>query len=101
MSSHHAFSDCILYGMKFWNMPKIPRDISGRKLVLLLAKMGYLVVRQAGSHIRLECIIADKAHRLTIPDHDSMKIGTLSGILTDIAEFHGIEKAEVARIIFS
>ncbi len=81
-------------------MPKIPRDVSGRKLVQHLAGMGYLVVRQTGSHIRLECVIAHKTHRLTIPDHDALKIGTLSGILADIAAFHGITKVDVTERVF-
>ncbi len=81
-------------------MPKIPRDVSGRKLVQHLAGMGYFVVRQTGSHIRLECINGDKVHPLTIPDHDFLKIGTLSGILADIAEFHGVQKADVTARLF-
>ncbi len=32
---------------------KIPRDISGRKFIRLLAKYEYEVTRQVGSHIRL------------------------------------------------
>lgn len=81
-------------------MSKIPRNVSGRKLVQHLFGMGYIMTRQTGSHIRLECIIADKTHRLTIPDHNSLKVGTLSGILADIAEFHGIHKADVTERLF-
>ncbi len=81
-------------------MPEIRRNVSGRELVQRLARLDYFVVRQTGSHIRLGCSIVGKVHRLTIPDHDSLKIGTLSGILADIAEFHGIEKIAATVRIF-
>jgi predicted RNA binding protein YcfA (HicA-like mRNA interferase family) len=32
---------------------KIPRDISGSKLIQLLAQVGYETTRQTGSHVRL------------------------------------------------
>ena len=33
---------------------KLPRDIGGEDLIKLLAKFGYEVVRQTGSHVRLK-----------------------------------------------
>ncbi|HUT98854.1 MAG TPA: type II toxin-antitoxin system HicA family toxin [bacterium] len=32
---------------------KLPRDVSGVKLARRLGKLGYVVTRQTGSHIRL------------------------------------------------
>ena len=32
---------------------KLPRDLSGRELAAVLAKLGYQVTRQTGSHMRL------------------------------------------------
>jgi predicted RNA binding protein YcfA (HicA-like mRNA interferase family) len=32
---------------------KLPRDVSGSDLVKALAKLGYTVTRQTGSHMRL------------------------------------------------
>lgn len=77
---------------------KIPRDISGRELCKLLIVFGYHPTRQTGSHIRLATLFP-KEHHITIPYHDSIRIGTLSAILGDISEHLGISKEElVAKI---
>ena len=61
---------------------KLPRDLSGLELAKALSGVGYRVTRQTGSHIRLT---ADQPsqHHVTIPAHDPLKVGTLSGILGD------------------
>ena len=63
---------------------KIPRDLSGEELVRLLLRLGYIVVRQTGGHIRLTTT-ENGEHHITIPDHSPLHIGTLAGILGDIA----------------
>lgn len=57
---------------------KLPRDLSGRDLSKALRKLGYEITRQTGSHIRLTTQRKGE-HHLTIPDHASLKVGTLSG----------------------
>ncbi|HCL89909.1 MAG TPA: hypothetical protein DHW70_01075 [Candidatus Atribacteria bacterium] len=64
-------------------MPKIPRGISGRKLTKLLEKYGYKIIRESASHKRLISKYKDKEHKITIPDHNPIKIGTLNNILID------------------
>ena len=59
-------------------MPRIPRDVSGKKLVQLLKRYDYKVVRQIASHIRLVSMFNGVEHKITIPDHRSIKIGTLN-----------------------
>jgi len=81
-------------------MPKIPRDISGRELVKLLQKYGYSFDRECGSHIRLISLYKKKEHKITIPDHKSIKIGTLSAILKDIAEYLEIDKNSLLSELF-
>ena len=81
-------------------MPKIPRDISGRELAKLLNRYEYKIVRQAGSHIRLVSTYKLTEHRLTIPDHQPTKIGTLNNILNDIAEYLKISKQELINELF-
>jgi len=100
MNNHHAYFGCTSFVMKFWNMPKIPRDVSGKELVQCLGKLKYRVVRQTGSHIRLECTGETETHRLTIPDHNFLKIGTLNGILSDVAEFHCVGKSVIMETLF-
>lgn len=61
---------------------KLPQ-ISGLKLIKILNKKGFKVIRQKGSHIRLERRINEKIIRLTVPLHNKLKKGTLSRILKD------------------
>lgn len=59
---------------------KLPQ-ISGLDLVKKLAKKGFVVVRQRGSHIRLEKNTPDGTIKITIPNHSNLKKGTLHHIL--------------------
>ncbi len=73
---------------------KLPRDTDARELVKALQRVGYRVVRQSGSHIRL-LTEQPKPHALTIPNHSPLKLGTLSAILGDIARHRGMDKGEL------
>jgi predicted RNA binding protein YcfA (HicA-like mRNA interferase family) len=75
--------------------PKTPRDVSGSDLIKVLSKYGYSVVRQTGSHIRLSRSTGDTVHNLTIPNHNPMKLGTLSAILNDASTQLKISKDEL------
>jgi len=81
-------------------MPKIPRDISGNELSKILKKYGYDVVRQTGSHIRLISVYKEQEHRITIPHHHPIKIGTLNNILNDVAEYLEISKQTLISQLF-
>jgi len=80
---------------------RIPRDIDGKQLTILLAKYGYEVTRKTGSHIRLTSTIRGEKHHVTIPDHNPLRIGTLSAILVDIANYLDISKDEMIRRLFT
>jgi predicted RNA binding protein YcfA (HicA-like mRNA interferase family) len=80
---------------------RIPRDIDGRSLANLLTRFGYEVTRQTGSHIRLTSTICGGEHHVTIPDHKPLRIGTLSAILGDVANYLNMNKDEIIREIFS
>ena len=79
--------------------PRLPRDISGRQLAKALAQYDYQITRQTGSHLRLTTSINGE-HHVTVPDHDHLKIGTLSGILGAIARHLEISKTELAGRLF-
>lgn len=79
---------------------RLPRDISGDKLVSLLEQLGYQVSRQRGSHLRLSIRISDQEHHLTIPNHNPIKIGTLNSIVNDLASFHKLSKNELLEKLF-
>lgn len=63
---------------------RLPRDVSGRLLVKRLGVFGYRVTRQKGSHIRLTSMMHGE-HHITIPDHDTLRVGTLRSILGEVA----------------
>ena len=60
-------------------MPKLPL-VSGKTAVKVFIKIGYRIVRQRGSHIRLHHI--DK-RPLTVPDHKVLGKGLLRKLLRD------------------
>lgn len=78
---------------------KLPRDVSATDLIKALKKYQYSTSRQSGSHIRLTTQEKGE-HHLTIPNHDPIKIGTLSAILQDVAEHFNKSKEEVINEIF-
>ncbi len=57
--------------------------VSGRDTVKALTRAGFRVVRQRGSHIRLEKVQGGKTIKLTVPMHETLKKGTLRQIITD------------------
>jgi len=79
---------------------KLPRDINSQQLIKHLKPLGYLVTRQTGSHIRLTTIQQGE-HHITIPNHDPIKIGTLSAILSDIANHFNKTKDDLLKELFS
>jgi predicted RNA binding protein YcfA (HicA-like mRNA interferase family) len=63
-------------------MAKLPR-ISGREVVKCFEKIGYKVVRQRGSHIRLRHTIDKTRKPLSVPDHKELGKGLLRKLLRD------------------
>lgn len=61
---------------------KLPQ-ISGKELVKKLMKLGFVVTRQRGSHIRIEKNTKDRIIKITIPNHKLIKKGTLNRIIKD------------------
>jgi predicted RNA binding protein YcfA (HicA-like mRNA interferase family) len=78
----------------------LPHDLSGRELIRLLKRYGYESTRQVGSHIRLQSNLRGYVHSITIPDHDSLRIGTLNSILSDVAEYMGIDRGKLMQDLF-
>ncbi|ATU09311.1 type II toxin-antitoxin system HicA family toxin [Methanohalophilus portucalensis FDF-1] len=57
-------------------MPEMP-VISGQKAIKTLVKLGFVVVRQKGSHVFLQ----RENDTVTVPLHNPLKKGTLKSIL--------------------
>ena len=74
---------------------KLPRDLSGRDLVKgLVQHWDYRLVNQVGSHIVLQTD-TPAPHRVSVPDHDPLRVGTLNAILRAVAKAKGVSREEV------
>jgi predicted RNA binding protein YcfA (HicA-like mRNA interferase family) len=79
---------------------RLPRNLSGRELLGGLERaFGYRKVHQEGSHVILETG-SPRHHRIAIPDHRALRLGTLNGILRAVAQAQGLPKEEVIRLLF-
>ena len=63
-------------------MPKLPQ-VSAKKVINALEKVGYQVVRQKGSHIRLHHKTEKDRRPLTVPNHKIISKGLLRKLLRD------------------
>ena len=79
---------------------RLPRDLGGEDLARLLARYGYQGVRQTGSHMRLLASTKGFEHRITIPRHKPLRVGTLSKILKEVASYLEIDYQGLLRELF-
>ncbi|MGO9211354.1 MAG: type II toxin-antitoxin system HicA family toxin [Terriglobales bacterium] len=79
---------------------KLPRDLSGRELAKMLEPCGYRVTRQVGSHLRLTSTARGKEHHITVPAHMALRVGTLSGVLSEVASYLEIDRNQLAIKLF-
>ena len=77
-------------------MPKLPQ-VSGSDVLGLLQSLGYEVVRQRGSHIRLRKDTPLGEHTITIPAHRVLAKGTLNDTLNRISLWNNISKEDLIR----
>ena len=61
-------------------MPKLPR-ISGAEAIQALERLGFVQVRQRGSHVVMKLEAAEGAVGCAVPLHRELALGTLRGIL--------------------
>ncbi len=73
---------------------RLPRDVSGQQLVRALSRFGYEPVRQRGSHVRIRTML-DGEHFEAVPMHRALRVGTLSTLLSSIAQHHGLSIEEL------
>ena len=78
---------------------RLPGYIPASELIKLPEKLGYQISRQKGSHIRLTTTRHGE-HHITIPNHNPIRLGTLSSIITDIANHFKKAKEEIAKEVF-
>ena len=74
---------------------KIPRDLYGRDLAAVLCRRwDYKQVNQVGSHIILQTEVPGH-HRLSVPDHKPLRLGTLNAILRSVAAAKGVSREDL------
>jgi predicted RNA binding protein YcfA (HicA-like mRNA interferase family) len=77
---------------------KLPRGVSGDRLIRALERLGYGVIRQKGSHVRLRHE-GPPQHMITIPLHSPLRPGTLHGILSEVAQMRSIAIESLAELL--
>lgn len=66
-------------------MPKLPQ-VSGKDAIKAFGKIGFAIVHQRGSHVKLSRKIANQKQTIIVPLHKTLKTGTLrNGILKSIS----------------
>ncbi len=78
---------------------RLPRDVSGDDLAKALTDLGYRVTRQTGSHLRLTTLEGGE-HHITIPRHAALRVGTLAGILGDVAQHFALTREDLIERLF-
>ncbi|MCK4637557.1 MAG: type II toxin-antitoxin system HicA family toxin [Methanomicrobia archaeon] len=78
-------------------MSKLP-VISGDKLIKLLVNVGYEIIRQKGSHVRLRKITEAGEHNITVPKHSEIAKGTLNDILSKISIWNNMPKEQLIEM---
>ncbi|MDC0832087.1 type II toxin-antitoxin system HicA family toxin [Geitlerinema sp. CS-897] len=65
---------------------------------VLCRHWGYRVVHQQGSHIILD---TESPHhqRISIPNHNPLRLGTLNSILRAVASHKGVSKTDIVNTL--
>lgn len=74
---------------------KVPRDLSGSQLIKVLCRdWDYRQVNQEGSHVILQTETPGH-QRLSVPNHSTLRVGTLNAIVRAVATHKGVERQAV------
>jgi len=73
--------------------------VSGKRLLALLQNLNYTIIRQRGSHVRLEKETEAGMHKITIPYHNPISKGTLNDILKKVAVWNQISKEKLIELL--
>ena len=65
----------------------------------VLSRLGYEIIRQRGSHVRLGKQTEAGEHKITVPLHDELAKGTLNDILADVSIWNGISKDAIIEML--
>jgi predicted RNA binding protein YcfA (HicA-like mRNA interferase family) len=77
---------------------KLPRGVSGDSVIRALERLGYAVIRQKGSHVRLRHP-GPPVHAITVAVHNPLKTGSLHGILSEVAQMRSITVESIIDLL--
>lgn len=78
---------------------KLPRDLSGDDLARMLCReCRYRVIHQEGSHVILQTE-EPSHHRIAIPAHKALRVGTLNAILKSVARHTGMSRDKLIALL--
>jgi len=73
--------------------------VSGEKLIKVLSRLGYRIIRQRGSHVRLRKPTEAGDHNITVPLHDELAKGTFNDILSEVSIWNGISEDALIKML--
>ena len=77
---------------------KLQRGVSGDRVIRMLKHLGYSEIHQKGSHVKVRHP-GPPAHTITVPLHNPLKIGTLHGILADVAQTRSMTVEQLSELL--
>jgi predicted RNA binding protein YcfA (HicA-like mRNA interferase family) len=72
--------------------------VSADRVIRALERLGYVLLRQKGSHVRLR-YSGSPVHNVTVPMHNPLKSGTLHGILAEVAEMRSVPIESIFELL--
>ena len=79
-------------------MPKQP-VVSAKELIKVMAKLGYEIERQKGSHIRLRKSTPSGEQHITVPFKAEIAKGTLNDIINCLSKQNTLSKEEILKML--
>jgi predicted RNA binding protein YcfA (HicA-like mRNA interferase family) len=74
---------------------KVPRDLGGTELIKVLCRdWDYRQLHQEGSHVILQTETPGH-QRLSVPNHNPLRVGTLNSILRAVAAHKGVDRQTI------
>jgi len=68
-------------------------------IIKIFINLGFFIIGQKGSHIKLRRIIDNEKQTLTIPQHKELDKGTLNAIIQQSSVY--ISKEEIAKYFYT
>ena len=80
---------------------RLPGDLAGEELSVLIGRCGHEIARQTGIHIRPTTAQEGDHHVITIPRHESLRVGTLSAVLGDVSDHLSVPRDRLLETLFA